>query len=196
MPNGTEPKEKKKKGKKKHDAPREHDGEATPPRDETNHEAPKVKRPFEGHKRSGTRGDDTQLRTQYATDGIPETSGETVKKRKKEEKGEKARLKQGDVSKETKEPVAASVDDGTKDEKKVKKRKHKEKKEDDAETNHGSTARTLKPLASQTDDAKGENNKKKGKGEKADGKKRKQHEDSIVGDVEQKRKKKQRKQEE
>lgn len=194
MPNETEPKEKK-KGKKKHDAPREHDGEATPPRDETNHEAPKVKRSTEGHKRSGTRGDDTQLKTQFATDGIPETSGEKVKKRKKEEKGEKARLKQGDVSKETKEPVAASVDDGTKDEKKVKKRKHKEKKEDDAETNHGSMARTPESSASQTDGAKGEKTKKKGKGEKADGKKRKQHEDSVSGDVEQKRKKKRKQQE-
>jgi len=178
-PNGTEPKEKKRK--KKHDAPREHDGkDHPPPRDETNHEASKVKGSSEGHKRSETSGDDTQSKTRFATEGIPETSGDKkVKKRKKEEKGEKARLKQGDVSKETNtppEPVAPS-DDGTKDEKKAKKRKHKEKKEEDTETNHGSPAREtatrLEPLASQTDDANVEKKKKRGKEEKAAGKKRK-----------------------
>jgi len=193
-PNGTEPKEKKRKTK--HDAPREHDGkDAPPPRDETNHEASEVKRSSEEHKSSKTSGDDTQSKTQFATEGIPETSGDKkVKKRKKEEKGEKARLKQGDLSKETNtppEPVAPSVDDGTKDEKKVKKRKHKEKKEEDTETNHGSRATTrLEPLASPTDDPKGE---KKGKEEKAAGKKRKH--DSVANDIEKKRKRKQHEQE-
>jgi hypothetical protein len=151
-----------------------------------------VKGSSEGHKRRETSGDDTQSKTQFATEGIPETSADKkVKKRRKEEKGEKARLKQGDVSKETNtppEPVAPSVDEGTNDEKKVKKRKRKEKKEEDTETNHGSLAREaatrLEPLASQTDDAKGE---KKGKEEKAAGKKRK-HEDSVANDVEKKRK--------
>ena len=111
----------------------------------------------EGHKRSETSGDDTQSKTQFATEGISETSGDKkVKKRKKEEKGEKARLKQADVSKETNtppEPVAPSVEDGTKDEKKAKKRKHKEKKEEGMETNHGNLApevvTRLEPLASQ-----------------------------------------------
>jgi hypothetical protein len=153
-----------------------------------------VKGSSEGHKRSETNGDDTQSKTQFATEGIPETSGDKVKKRKKEEKGEKARLKQGDVSNEINtppEPVAPSVVDRTKDEKKVKKRKHKEKKED-TETNHGSLAREtatrLEPLASQTDDAKGEKKKKKkGKEEKAAGTKRK-YEDSVANDVKKKRK--------
>jgi hypothetical protein len=151
-----------------------------------------VKGSSEGHKRRETSGHDTQSKTQFTTEGIPESSADKkVKKRRKEEKGEKARLKQGDVSKETNtppEPVAPSVDEGTKDEKKVKKRKRKEKKEEDTETNHGSLAREaatrLEPLASQTDDAKGE---KKGKEEKAAGKKRK-HEDSVANDVEKKRK--------
>ena len=113
-----------------------------------------------------------------------------MKKRKKEEKGEKARLKQGDVSKETNtppEPVVPSVDDGTKDEKKVKKRKHKAKKEGVTETNHGSLATRLEPLAAQTDDAKGENKKKKGKEERAAGKKRKR-EGSAANEVEKRRK--------
>jgi hypothetical protein len=146
-----------------------------------------VKGSSEGHKRSETSGVDTQSKTQFATEGISETSGDKVKKRKKEGKGEKARLTQGDVSKETNtspKPVAPSVDDGTKDEKKVKKRKHKEKKEEDMETNHGSLATRLEPLAAQTDDAKGE---KKGKEEKAAGKKRK-HEGSAANDVEKRRK--------
>ena len=154
-----------------------------------------MKESSEGHKRSEASGGDTQSKTQFATEGIPETSGDKkVKKRKKDEKGEKARLKQGDVSKETNtppEPVAPSVDDGTKEEKKVKKRKHKEKNEEDTETNHGSLARetatTLEPLPSQTDDAKVEKKKKKGKEDKAAGKKRK-HEDSVANDVEKKRK--------
>lgn len=147
----------------------------------------------EGHKRSETSGDDTQSKTQFATEGIAETSGDKkVKKRKKEEKGEKARLKNGDVSKEINtppEPVALSVDDGTRDEKKVKKRKQKQKqrKEEGTETNHGSPARET-ATASQTDDAKVEKKKKKkGKEEKAAGKKRK-HEDSVTNDVKKKRK--------
>ena len=148
----------------------------------------------EGHKRRETSGDDIQSKTQFATEGIPETSGDKKVKKRRKEKGENARLEQGDVSKETNtppEPVAPSVDDGTKDEKKVKKRKHKEKKEEDTETNHGSLARETatkqEPLASQTDDAKVEKKKKKGKEEKAAGKKRK-HEDSVTNDVKKKRK--------
>jgi hypothetical protein len=143
----------------------------------------------EGHKKRGTSGGDNQPKTQFATEGIPETSGDKVK-RKKEGKGEKARLKQGDVSKETNtppEPVAPSVDDGTKDERKVKKRKHKEKKEENTETNHGSLAARLEPLAAQTDDAKAEKKKRKGKEDKAAGKKRK-HEGSAANDVEKRRK--------
>jgi hypothetical protein len=149
-----------------------------------------VKGSSEGHKRSKTSGDDTQSKTEFATEGIPETSGDKkVRERKKEEKAEKARLKQGDAFKETNtppEPVAPSVDSGTKDEKKVKKRKRKEMKEDKV-TNHSSLATRLEPLASQTDDAKAEKKKKKGKEDKVAGKKRK-HEDSVANDVEKKRK--------
>ena len=78
----------------------------------------------EGHKRNEKSGDNIQSNTQPATEGISETSGDKkVRKRKKEDQGEKARLKQGDVSKDTNtppEPVAPSVDDGTKDEEKIR----------------------------------------------------------------------------
>jgi len=184
-----EPKEKKRK--KKHDPPREHDGKDAPPHgtthvapEQSQKEASKVKG-SEGHKRSG------KSNTQPPTEGIPETLGDKKVKRKKE-KGEKVRLKQGDFSKETitpPEPIAPSVDDITKDEKKSKKRKHKEKREEDAEANHGGTAGVaakLEPLTSQTDDAKGERKKKKGK---ATGEKRK-HEETVANDVERKRKRK------
>jgi hypothetical protein len=191
-----EPKEKKRK--KKHDSPREHDGKDAPP-DETKHfaseqpqkEASKVKGSSEGHKRNEKSGDDIRSNTQPATEGISKTSGDKkVRKRKKEDQGEKALLKQGDASKETNtppEPVAHSVDDGTKDEEKIKKRKHKKKREgeEDAGANHGSTiaeaATMLELLASQTDDYK-KDKKKKGKEEKAAGEKRK-HEDSVANDV-------------
>ncbi len=150
----------------------------------------------EGHKRNEKSGDNIQSNTQPATEGISETSGDKkVRKRKKEDQGEKARLKQGDVSKDTNtppEPVAPSVDDGTKDEEKIKKRKHRKKRgEEDAEANHGSTTTEavtmLDPLASQTDGYKKER-KRKGKEEEATGKKRKP-EDSVANDVGQKRKK-------
>jgi len=186
-PSGTETKEKR---KKKHDPLREHDA----PPDETNHvaseppqkDASKAKGSSEGHKKNKKSGHNTPSKTQSATEGILETSGDKrVKKKKKEDKGEKARLKQGDVSKETNTPpelVAPSVDDRSKNEKKV----------DEVEANHDSTTReaapTLEPLASQTDDAKGEKRKKKGKEEKAAVKKRK-HEDAMSNDVEQRRKK-------
>lgn len=144
----------------------------------------------EEHKRRETSGDDIQPKAQLAIEGIPDTSGDKVKKRKKEGKGEKARLKQGDVSKETNTPpeaVTPSVDDGTKDEKKAKKRKHKEKKEEDTEANQGGQATRLEPLVAQTDDAKGEKKKKKGKEEKVTRKKRK-HEGSAANEVEKRRK--------
>lgn len=139
-------------------------------------------------------GDDSQSKPQPPTDGIPETSGDKKIKKRRKEKGEKSRLNQGDVSKETitpPEPAVSSVDDSAKDEKRVKKRKHKEKREDDVEANHGGTAEAVtkpEPLASQTDDAKGERKKKKNKEEKASGEKRKQ-EDTAANDVERKRRK-------
>lgn len=191
-----EPKEKKRK--KKHDPPREHDGEDVPS-NETTHVAPeqpqeafKAKTSSEGHKRSENSGDDSQTKIQPPTNGVSETSGNKKVKKRRKEKGEKPRLMQGDVSKETitpPEPVPPSVDDSTKDEKKGKKRKHKEKREEDVEANHGGTAATkLEPLASQTDDAKGEKKKRKSKDEKAAGEKRK-HEDTVANDVERKRRK-------
>jgi len=167
-PNGMEPTEKKRK--------KNHDGKDAPP-DETTH------------------GDNSQSKTQSPTDGISETSGDKKVKKRRKEKGEKSRLKQGDVSKETitlQEPVPPPVGDTTKDEKRVKKRKHKEKREEAAETNHGGTAveavTKLEPLASRPDDAKGERNERKGKDEKATGEKRK-HEDSVANGVERKRRK-------
>jgi hypothetical protein len=187
-----EPKEKKRK--KKHDPLREHAGKGVSS-DETTHVAPeqpqkqasKVKGSSEGHKNSEKSGGDSQSRTQPPTEETPGTSGDKKVKRKKE-KGEKARLKQGDVSKETITPpelVASSVGDSTKEEKRAKKRKHKETREDDTEANHGGTAKEaatkLEPLASQTDDAKGERKNKKGK-------EKRKHEETVAGDVRKKRK--------
>jgi len=186
-PNGMEPKEKKRK--KKPDPTREHDGKDAPP-DETTHVASDQ---TEASKVKGS-SDDSQSKPQPPTGGIPETSGDKKIKKRRKEKGEKSRLNQGDVSKETimpQEPVASYVDDSAKDEKRVKKRKHKEKREDDVEANHGGTAEAAtkpEPLASQTDDAKGERKKKKSKEEKASGEKRK-HEDTVANDVERKRRK-------
>jgi hypothetical protein len=188
-----EPKEKKRK--KIHDPPREHDGKDAPPDETTRvtHEQPqkeasKVNGSSEGFKSSEN---GSQSKTQPPTEGLPETSGDKKVKRKKE-KREKARLTQGDVSKETitpPEPTAPSVDDNIKDDKKSKKRKHKEKREEVAEANHGGTAgeaaTKLELLASQTDDAKGERKKKKSKEEKATGEKR---EETVVNDVGKKRK--------
>jgi len=195
MQNRMEPKEKKRK--KKHDLPREYNGKDAPPGETTDvapeqpqKEASRVNGSPEGHKRSENSGDESQSKTQPPIEGIPETLADKKVRKRKKEKGEKTRLKQGDVSKETitpPEPVAASVDDSTKDEKKVKKRKHKEKKEEGAEADHDSTAATkLEPSASQMDDAKGER-KRKGKEEKATGEKRK-HEDTVANDVEKRRK--------
>ena len=183
-----EPKERKRK--KKHDSPREHNGKHAPP-DETTDVAPehpqkeasRVNGSPEGHRRSENSGDDPRSKTQPPTEGIPEILADKKVGKRKKEKKEKARLKQGDVSTPP-EPLSASVD-----EKKVKKRKHKEKKEENEEANHdGMAATKLEPLTSQMDDTNGQRKKRKDKEEKASGEKRK-HEDAVANDVEKKRRK-------
>jgi hypothetical protein len=193
-----EPKER--KGKKKHDPPREHNGKDAPPDETTDlapeqprKEASRVNGSPKGHKRSENSGDDPQSETQPPTEGIPETLTDKKAGKRKKEKGERTRLKQAaDVSIAPLEPLAASVDGSSKDEKKVKKRKKHEKKEEDAEANHdgtgGDAATKLEPLAPRMDDAKVERKKRKGKEEKATGEKRK-HEDAVANDVEKKRRK-------
>lgn len=158
MPNGAEPKEKKRKRKHDH-IPREHNG-----KDVAAEEPPaKVDGPSEKRRGVETDGDDSLSKTQPLTEGNPQNSMDKKVKKRKKEKREEAQSKQENIDEHIAppEPVAPHAGDNSKDEKRAKKRKRKEKREEDAQAKEGDTE--PEPLTLQTDDAKRKRKKRKEK---------------------------------